>query len=86
MLEDDYFARKRAQLGMDRADTLGVVQQWLDARYPGKVRARSLHRDVLRLVTPSASLASELRMMQLELLAATGLKEVRLVITVASED
>jgi hypothetical protein len=86
MLEDDYFARKRTELGMDRADTLGVVQKWLDERYPGKARAKSLHRDVLRLVTPNASLASELRMMQLELVRETGLGNVRVVITVASNN
>jgi hypothetical protein len=43
-----------------------------------------LHQGVLRIVTPNASVASELRMRQVELLAALGLTETRLAISIAS--
>jgi hypothetical protein len=82
MLESDYFERKRRELGLERADNLARVQQWLDERYPGQVRARQLHQGVLRLVTASAPLASELRMRQVELLAACELPETRLAIRI----
>jgi len=82
MLEPDYFAKKRAELGMDREDVLAQVQATLDAWYPGKVRARQLHRGVLRLVTPSASVAGALRMRQVELVAAHHLGDVRLAISI----
>lgn len=84
MLEPDYFAAKRRALGMDRADDLGRAQAVLDAWYPGQARARRLHQGVLRIVTPSASVASELRMRQVELSRELGLKETRLAISVAS--
>jgi hypothetical protein len=84
MLEADYFERKRRQLGLDRADTLAVVQTWLDAHYPGQARAKSLHQGVLKLVTSSASVASDLRLRQLELLANTGLADTRLAVRIGS--
>ena len=68
MLENDYFARKRQELGLDRGDTLEAVQQALEALYPGLVRALSLNDGVLRLTTPNSSVASELRLRQVELL------------------
>ncbi len=68
MLEPDYFARLRAKLGMDREDVLVGIQKVLDDWYPQKVRARQLHQGTLRLETPSAGVAGELRMRQVELL------------------
>lgn len=82
MLEADYFERKRRELGLDREDQLKRVQAWLEERYPGQVRARQLHRGVLKLDTPSAPVASELRLRQLELLAACDLRETRLAIRI----
>ena len=82
MIEDEYFARKRAELGLDRADDLARIQTVLDRWFPGQVRARQLHQGVLRLQTPSASVASELRMRQLELFQACGLQNIRLAITI----
>jgi hypothetical protein len=72
MIDASYFDRKRRELGMDRADTLAQVQALLDEWYPGQARARRLHRGVLRIVTPNASVAGELRMRQVELLATLG--------------
>jgi hypothetical protein len=82
MIEADYFERKRRELGLDRADDLARVQSVLDEWYPGRARARRLHQGVLRVVTPTASVASELRMRQLELLQRCALAEVRLMISI----
>lgn len=82
MIEPDYFAKKRRELGMDREDVLAGIQRVLDGWYPGQVRARQLHQGTLRLVTPNSSVASELRMRQMELLAVTGLKDTRVAISV----
>jgi hypothetical protein len=80
----DYFAKKRAELGMDREDDLARVQAVLERWYPGQARAKRLHQGVLRVVTPSAGVASELRMRQMELLAVCGFGEVRLAISIGS--
>jgi hypothetical protein len=84
VIEPDYFAKKRAMLGMDREDVLAQIQATLDGWYPGKARARQLHRGVLRLATPSAAVAGALRMRQIELLALHELKDVRLSISIQS--
>jgi hypothetical protein len=77
MLENDYFARKRVELGLDRGDSLAAVQRALDALYPGLVRALSLNDGVLRLTTPNSSVASELRLRQVELLAKFNNAEIK---------
>jgi Dna[CI] antecedent, DciA len=84
MVEPDYFERKRRELGLDRADDLARVQAVLDRWYPGQARARRLHQGVLRVITPSAPLASELRMRQIELLEQCGLAEVRLAVSIST--
>lgn len=81
-----YFERKRVELGMDRQDTLAQIQAVLDGWYPGMARARRLHQGVLRLETASASVASELRMRQLELFEAVKLTDTRLAISIADMD
>jgi hypothetical protein len=82
MIDPEYFERKRRDLGMDRADTLTEIQRVLDEWYPGRARAKQLHQGTLRIVTPNASVASELRMRQLELLRVCKLEQVRLSIQV----
>jgi len=69
----DYFERKRAELGMDRGDSLTQMQAVLDRWYPGQTRAKSLNHSVLQIVTPSSVIASELRLRQVELLAIVDL-------------
>lgn len=69
MIDPEYFANKRYALGMDRQDTLSRVQMVLDEWYPGRARARRLHQRVLRVETASSSVAGELRLRQVELLA-----------------
>lgn len=68
MIDPGYFEKKRRELGMDRADVLADVQALIEKWYPGKVRVRQLHQGTLRIVTPSAAVANELRMRQFEIL------------------
>lgn len=84
MLEPDYFAKKRLELGMDREDKLVQIQTTLDEWYPGQIRAKSIHQGVLRLVTPNSTVASALRMRQVELVAKHELTETRIAISVGS--
>jgi hypothetical protein len=81
-MHEDYFAKKRLELGLDRVDDLERVQLLLDAWYPGMAKAKRWHQGVLRVVTRSASVASELRMRQLELIEKAGLPEARLAISI----
>ena len=84
---DDYFSAKRDQLGMDRANVLQQIQATLDAWYPGATRVKQLHHGVLRIVTPNASVAADLRLRQRELLAqhkAAAQTIERLQISIAS--
>ncbi len=69
---------------MDREDELATVQAVLDRWYPGLVRAKRLHQGVLRVVTPNASVASAIRMRQLELFSECRLESIRLAISIAS--
>lgn len=64
---NDYLQRKASQLGLERGDTLSEVQCYLDKVFPGKCRAVSINDGVLRVTTKSASIASELRFMQVEI-------------------
>lgn len=84
MLDNGYFAKKRAELGMDREDKLAEVQTLLDSWYPGQAKAKKLHQGTLRIITPNASVAQELRLRQMELLAALSLGETRLAISIQS--
>ncbi|GEM_PF-1052081 len=89
MIDPEYFARKRIELGMDRSDILEQIQATLDEWYPRQTRVQRLHRGVLRIVTPNASVASDLRLRQLELIRLHTNKEAaheieRLQISIAS--
>ena len=64
----DYLAKRARELGLSRGHDLQRIQAWLDDHYGGQVRAISLNHGVLKLVTPSAALASDLRLGQVELL------------------
>ncbi len=84
MIEPDYFARRRQELGFERMDTLTMVQRWLDEHYAAQARAKSFNNNVLRLATANASVASDLRLRQMEILALEGLAEARLAISIQS--
>ncbi|HUC86810.1 MAG TPA: hypothetical protein VMR75_00590, partial [Candidatus Saccharimonadales bacterium] len=61
------------------------IQAYLETLYPNQCRAASLNDGVLKVTTPNASVASELRMRQVEVMAAEPLSGiVRLQIQVAS--
>ena len=85
MFENDYFAQRRAELGMDRGDELMRIQKILDGWYPGMVRAKKLHRGVLSLVAFNAPVASEMRMRQVEFLGLVGLEIKRLQISIGAK-
>jgi hypothetical protein len=64
----DHLKKRAAEMGLDRADQLAEIQAYLDSLYPGQCRAVSLNDGVLKITTPNASLASELRLRQREIL------------------
>lgn len=73
----DYLDKKAQKLDLGRADDLGGVQKLLEKWYPGKVKAQSLNKGTLRLVTTSSSVANELRFRQQEILAVVpGVKKI----------
>jgi hypothetical protein len=86
VIDPEYFERKRREMGLDRANVLRDIQMTLDAWYPGQARAKQIHQGTLRIVTPNASVASQLRMRQLELLTAHALTETRVAISIQSLD
>ena len=63
-----YLARKAQQLDLERAEALKMIQSILEEEFPGKVRAKSLNEGVLKVITPSAAVASELRLRQQDLI------------------
>lgn len=64
----DYLKKKARQLGLERGDFITAAQAYMDGRWPGQVRVLSFNGGLVRLVTPNAALASELRLGQLEIL------------------
>jgi hypothetical protein len=66
---DDYLKKKASQLGLERGDQLGEIQAYLDEQYPGQCRAVSINDGVLKITTPNASVASELRLAQRRILS-----------------
>jgi len=66
----DYLIKKTAQLNLGRGEALRKVQVILDGLYPQMTRALSLNDGILKIITPNASLASELRLGQIKLLAS----------------
>lgn len=89
-IDPDYFKNKADELGLERGPQLQTIQKILDQRFPTKVRVMSLNRNVLKLVTPNASMASELRLNQINLLEQfqhqTGVTNDRLQIVISAID
>lgn len=82
---NDYLKKRASELGLERADTLAQIQEYLDTLYPGKCRAASLNDGVLRIITSNSSIASELRFRQIKLknyIKDMGIELKRLVITI----
>lgn len=76
----DYFQKKSAELGLERGGQLVAIQAYLDELYPGECRAVSLNEGVLKITTPNASVASELRMGQQLLLAKLSAYDIQRII------
>lgn len=76
----DYLAKKARELGLWRAEALTEIQRLLDQRYPGQTRALSLNKETLKVITPNATVSSQLRFDQVKLLirirAVEGAEEV----------
>lgn len=68
-IDPDYFSDKAQQLGLERAKTIERIQTELNRLYPGKIHVVSLNRGVLKILTPSAPVASEVRLTQTQILA-----------------
>lgn len=70
MLEDakSHLAKRARELDLGRADTLAKIQTILDEAYRQKAVAKSLNNGVLKVVTPSAGIASEVRLNQVSLI------------------
>lgn len=60
--------KKRAELGLNRLDELIEIQALLDSWYPNIARAKSINNGVLLIVIKSSSVASDLRLRQIELM------------------
>lgn len=74
----DYLSKRADQLRLDREQTLGAAQKLLDELYPDQARALSLNNEVLKIVTPNASVASELRFRQVQILKRLGVKKLHI--------
>jgi hypothetical protein len=72
----DYLQKRATELDLGRGAQLAAIQAYLDELYPGHCRAVSLNDGVLKLTTPNASVASELRLRQVEIMAAAPLRGV----------
>jgi hypothetical protein len=64
----NYLAKRARQLNLGREDELRRIQALLEALWPAQTRAVSLNAGVLKVLTPNASVASELRLRQVEIL------------------
>ncbi len=72
MLDGDYLKKRAQELGLARQDILFDIQTWLDGHYPAMCHALSLNDGVLRVTTTESSVASELRLRQVELVDRFG--------------
>ena len=86
----EYLRDKADELDVGRADALQIIQIELERRYPEKTRALALHQGKLRVITPNASVAGDLRLRQLDFLeiirmtVPTGTVIERLIIQIRS--
>ncbi|HUC20135.1 MAG TPA: hypothetical protein VMR98_01410 [Candidatus Polarisedimenticolaceae bacterium] len=73
---NDHLRRRAAELGLERGNRLAEIQTYLEERHPGQCRAASLNDGILKITTPNASLASELRLGQVAIAKELGVKVV----------
>lgn len=73
---NDIIRNRADNLDLGRGDQLAVAQEVLNELYPGQVRAKRLAGGVLTITTPSAAVASDLRLQQTLLLDKLAEQEV----------
>lgn len=73
---NDIIRNRADNLDLGRGDQLATAQEVLNELYPGKVRAKRLAGGVLTITTPSAAVASDLRLQQTLLLDKLTEQEV----------
>jgi len=83
-IDKHYFKAKAYELGLDRANIIELAQKTLDRLYPAKTHVISLNRGTLKIITPSAPVASELRLNQSILLKLAPGEIERLQIVIAA--
>ena len=64
---NDMLQKRVDDFDMGRGDTLSSIQEVINKKYMGRVRAKKLQDGVLTLSTPSSVVASNLRMAQVSL-------------------
>lgn len=73
---NDIIRNRADNLDLGRGDQLAVAQDVLNELYPGQVRAKRLAGGVLTITTPSAAVASDLRLQQTLILDKLAEQEV----------
>lgn len=73
---NDIIRNRADNLDLGRGDQLAVAQEVLNELYPGQVRAKRLAGGVLTITTPSAAVASDLRLQQTVILDKLTEQEV----------
>jgi hypothetical protein len=73
---EDYLKKVAGKLDMGRAGQLVEIQSYLDGLYPGQCRAISINKGVLKITTPNASVASELRYKHRQIAEMFGIESV----------
>lgn len=71
----DYLAHRAHQLGLGRAQDIKAAQDLLDRLFPAQTRVESFNGGVLKILTPNASVASELRLRQIQIVDRLNTKE-----------
>lgn len=65
---NDILQSRADDLNLDRGSKLVAIQEVLNKKYPGKVRAKNLNDGELTITTPSSAVANDLRLSQSSLL------------------
>ncbi len=64
----DILQSRADDLDLERGGQIAAIQEILNRKYPGKVRAKSLNDGLLTITTPSSSVASDIRLSQSQLI------------------
>lgn len=64
----DYLKARAAKLGIGRLGAIEACQTEIEKLYPGQIHVLSLNQQILKIATPNASVAQDLRLRQVEIL------------------